>query len=68
LDGLRGILAIILVAFHILQLFYPSTATLPLHHGYLAVDFFFMRSGFIIGMPMTTAGLPFEKKTFLQPG
>jgi peptidoglycan/LPS O-acetylase OafA/YrhL len=49
LDGLRGVAALMVVAFHILE----AHATTPLNHiinhGYLAVDFFFLLSGFVVG-------------------
>jgi peptidoglycan/LPS O-acetylase OafA/YrhL len=48
LDGLRGTAALAVVALHLCEVFRP-TATNPLHHGYLAVDFFYMLSGFVIG-------------------
>ncbi|KGO88064.1 acyltransferase [Flavobacterium rivuli WB 3.3-2 = DSM 21788] len=47
LDGLRGLAAIIVVLFHIFGV-YPDSYQI-FHHGYLAVDFFFMLSGFVIG-------------------
>lgn len=50
LDGLRGVAALMVVAFH---LFEPHSAgnhlVQVINHGYLAVDFFFMLSGFVIG-------------------
>src|ERR1700743_641325 len=49
LDGLRGVAAVIVVAFHI---FAPNAANSYeqiINHGYLAVDFFFVLSGFVIG-------------------
>lgn len=50
LDGLRGIAAIIVVMFHILETFSGGDHTKQLiNHGYLAVDFFFALSGFVIG-------------------
>lgn len=45
LDGLRGVAALIVIVCHVFEL-YPSTAT---PHGFLAVDFFFILSGFVIG-------------------
>ena len=45
LDGLRGIAALIVIIYHVFEL-YPQT---PVPHGYLAVDFFFILSGFVIG-------------------
>lgn len=49
LDGLRGTAAILVVIFHLLEAYYPVYTNHPMHHGYLAVDFFFMLSGFVIG-------------------
>lgn len=49
LDGLRGVAAVIVVAFHILEIFSGGDHTKQLvNHGYLAVDFFFLLSGFVI--------------------
>lgn len=49
LDGLRGIAAICVVIFHFSEFIYPSDAQSVIGHGYLAVDFFFCLSGFVIG-------------------
>ncbi len=49
LDGLRGTAAILVVIFHLLEAYFPVFANHPMHHGYLAVDFFFLLSGFVIG-------------------
>jgi peptidoglycan/LPS O-acetylase OafA/YrhL len=46
LDGLRGVAAISVFAFHG-RWWLPQIITFQ--HGYLAVDFFFMLSGFVIG-------------------
>ena len=50
LDGLRGSAAFLVVAFHIIgiPLGFDDSKN-PLHHAYLAVDFFFGLSGFVIG-------------------
>lgn len=45
LDGLRGVAALIVVAYHI----FDSDPSNLVNHGYLAVDFFFMLSGFVTG-------------------
>jgi len=54
LTGLRGVAALYVLLFHY---FPPSTAASPghpltnvLHHGYLAVDLFFILSGFVMAM------------------
>ena len=49
LDGLRGVAALIVVAFHLFETYSGGQAFQILNHGYLAVDFFFVLSGFVIG-------------------
>lgn len=49
LDGLRGVAAITVVCFHIFEAFATSHLDQGVNHGYLAVDFFFMLSGFVVG-------------------
>jgi peptidoglycan/LPS O-acetylase OafA/YrhL len=50
LDGLRGLAAVIVVMFHILETFTGGDHSKQIiNHGYLAVDFFFVLSGFVIG-------------------
>lgn len=47
LDGLRGIAAIAIVVFHFMEMVYPPGENF-IAHGFLAVDFFFCLSGFVI--------------------
>ena len=49
LDGLRGVAAITVVAFHILEAHAPNHFEQVINHGYLAVDFFFALSGYVLG-------------------
>ncbi len=49
LDGLRGIAALIVVVFHLMEGHATSHLDQWVNHGYLAVDFFFLLSGFVIG-------------------
>jgi peptidoglycan/LPS O-acetylase OafA/YrhL len=49
LDGLRGVAAIMVVIFHILEAHATSRFDQIINHGYLAVDFFFLLSGYVIG-------------------
>ncbi len=49
LDGLRGVAAVIVVAFHLFETYSKGPNFQILNHGYLAVDFFFVLSGFVIG-------------------
>src|SRR6185437_5966857 len=49
LDGLRGVASLTVVIFHIFETFATSHIDQIINHGYLAVDFFFLLSGFVIG-------------------
>ena len=48
LDGLRGIAAMIVVAFHLFETYSMGPAEQIINHGYLAVDFFFVLSGYVV--------------------
>ena len=52
LDGLRGVAALLVVWYHVFE-GYAFAGQKPyiecINHGYLAVDFFFILSGFVIG-------------------
>lgn len=50
LDGLRGVAALLVVFFHVFEVHANGDHTQQIiNHGYLAVDFFFLLSGFVIG-------------------
>lgn len=49
LDGLRGMAAALVIVYHVFEGFATSPQDQGLNHGYLAVDFFFILSGFVIG-------------------
>lgn len=52
LDGLRGVAALLVVWYHVFEGYqFGSGAAIikEMNHGYLAVDFFFILSGFVIG-------------------
>ncbi|RZL13442.1 MAG: acyltransferase [Hymenobacter sp.] len=74
LDGLRGVAALIVVTFHLSEPLGTGHLDILVNHGYLAVDFFFLLSGFVIGYayddrwPTMTIGT-FLKRRFerLQP-
>ncbi|AYN04669.1 acyltransferase [Flavobacterium sp. 140616W15] len=49
LDGLRGVAAILVVIFHVFEVHSHGDFTkLIINHAYLAVDFFFLLSGFVL--------------------
>lgn len=49
LDGLRGVAALAVVTFHFMEWVYSDYSSNFIGHGFLAVDFFFCLSGFVIG-------------------
>jgi len=49
LDGLRGVAAFIVIGFHLMETYRTGFADQVINHGYLAVDFFFVLSGFVTG-------------------
>lgn len=51
LDGLRGVAALLVVWYHVFEGYaFAGGGTIDnINHGYLAVDFFFILSGFVIG-------------------
>ena len=49
LDGLRGVAALMVMWFHVFEAFATSPVDQRVNHGYMAVDFFFILSGFVIG-------------------
>lgn len=75
LDGLRGVAAVIVIIFHLLEAHAGgSHFNQIINHGYLAVDFFFMLSGFVIGYAyddrwnQMTVGTFFKRRLIrLQP-
>lgn len=75
LDGLRGVAAVIVIIFHLLEAHTGgSHLNQIINHGYLAVDFFFMLSGFVIGYAyddrwnQMTVGTFFKRRLIrLQP-
>lgn len=49
LDGLRGVASIMVIIFHLFEPLSTGHLDQVVNHGYLAVDFFFLLSGFVIG-------------------
>jgi peptidoglycan/LPS O-acetylase OafA/YrhL len=48
LDGLRGVAALAVVVFHFMEIAVPDPNKNFIAHAYLAVDFFFCLSGFVV--------------------
>ncbi len=49
LDGLRGVAAVMVIIFHLFEAHCTSNQDQMINHGYMAVDFFYVLSGFVIG-------------------
>ncbi|MDB5681713.1 MAG: acyltransferase [Sphingomonas bacterium] len=49
LDGLRGVASLLVIVFHLFEAYADNNPQKQIiNHGYLAVDFFFLLSGFVI--------------------
>lgn len=66
LDGLRGVAAIMVVWFHIFEAYATSHLDQNINHGYLAVDFFFILSGFVIGYAYDDRWKTMTTKEFIK--
>lgn len=66
LDGLRGVAAIIVVTFHLTEPSGTGHLDILVNHGYLAVDFFFLLSGFVIGYAYDDRWQKMNVGTFLK--
>lgn len=66
LDGLRGVAAIVVVWFHIFEAYATSHLDQRINHGYLAVDFFFILSGFVVGYAYDDRWKTMTAKEFIK--
>lgn len=66
LDGLRGVAAIMVLWFHIFEAYATSHLDQIINHGYLAVDFFFILSGFVIAYAYDDRLKKMNAKDFLK--
>lgn len=76
LDGLRGVAAMLVIWYHFGEGFETSAVDhMIINHGYLAVDFFFVLSGFVLGYAydsrwrrgLTPGGFMLRRIIRLQP-
>jgi peptidoglycan/LPS O-acetylase OafA/YrhL len=75
LDGLRGVASVIVIVFHAFEAFTGGNRFVQIiNHGYLAVDFFFLLSGFVVAYAyddrwgkMTLRGFYRRRLVRLQP-
>jgi peptidoglycan/LPS O-acetylase OafA/YrhL len=66
LDGLRGVAAITVVCFHLFEAYATSHLDQIINHGYLAVDFFFILSGFVVGYAYDDRWGTMKTKDFIK--
>ena len=66
LDGLRGLAAVVVVVFHFMEIVIPDFSHNFISHGYLAVDFFFCLSGFVITYAYDSRIVGMGLKTFIK--
>lgn len=66
LDGLRGLAAIVVVIFHFMEIVITDFSKNFISHGYLAVDFFFCLSGFVVAYAYDNRVAGMGLKTFIK--
>ncbi|MDO3693902.1 acyltransferase [Wenyingzhuangia sp. chi5] len=66
LDGLRGLAAIVVVVFHFMEIAITDYSNNFIAHGYLAVDFFFCLSGFVVSYAYDNRMAEMSLMTFLK--
>jgi peptidoglycan/LPS O-acetylase OafA/YrhL len=66
LDGLRGVAAVTVVCFHVFEAYATSHLDQKINHGYLAVDFFYILSGFVVGYAYDDRWPSMTVKDFLK--
>ncbi|NID12831.1 acyltransferase family protein [Fibrivirga algicola] len=66
LDGLRGVAALAIVLFHFMEWVYVDPSQNFIAHGFLAVDFFFCLSGFVIGYAYDNRIRPLGRAAFFR--
>lgn len=66
LNGLRGVAALMVIWYHVFEAFATSPFDQKFNHGYMAVDFFFVLSGFVIGYAYDDRWGKMNKKEFFK--
>ena len=66
LDGLRGLAAVVVVIFHFMEIIITDFSKNFIAHGYLAVDFFFCLSGFVVVYAYDNRIAGMGLKTFIK--
>ena len=66
LNGMRGLAALVIVVFHFMEIIIHDFNELFIAHGFLAVDFFFVLSGFVISYAYDNRIANMKLKTFIK--
>lgn len=66
LNGLRGLAALVVVIFHFMEIIIADFSKNFIAHGYLAVDFFFCLSGFVVAYAYDSRIAGMGLKTFIK--
>lgn len=66
LNGLRGLAAVVVVVFHFMEIIIADFSKIFIAHGFLAVDFFFCLSGFVIAYAYDSRIAGMGLKTFIK--
>ena len=66
LNGLRGLAAVVVVIFHFMEIIIADFSENFISHGYLAVDFFFCLSGFVVSYAYDSRIATMGLRTFIK--
>ncbi len=66
LNGMRGLAALVIVVFHFMEIIISDFSRIHIAHGFLAVDFFFVLSGFVIAYAYDNRVADMGLKTFVK--
>ena len=66
LNGMRGLSALVIVVFHFMEIIITDFSRIYIAHGFLAVDFFFVLSGFVVAYAYDNRIEGMGLKTFIK--
>lgn len=66
LNGMRGLAAFVIVIFHFMEIIITDFSRIYIAHGFLAVDFFFVLSGFVVAYAYDNRIAGMGLKTFTK--
>ena len=66
LNGMRGLAALVIVVFHFMEIIITDFSRIYIAHGFLAVDFFFVLSGFVVAYAYDNRIEGMGLKTFIK--